>query len=89
MSRQLHRLENLLLIGALASLAAWLVGKAAELKGLHRQYQANTIRTRNVLSTCYLGCEVIESARETMTLIDFRQALRALRIDRFAYALAA
>ena len=89
MSRQLHRLENLLLIGALASLAAWLVGKVAELKGIHRQYQANTIRTRNVLSTFYLGCEVIESARETMTLIDFRQALRALRIDRFAYALAA
>ena len=31
MSRLPHRLENLLLIGALATLAAWLVGKVAEL----------------------------------------------------------
>lgn len=89
MSRQLHRLENLLLIGALATLAAWLVGKVTELKGLHRRFQANTIRTRNVLSTFYLGCEVISSAWIKMTLADYREALRVLREDRFAYALAA
>jgi len=89
MSRQPHRLENLLLIGALATLAAWLVGKVAELKGLHRHFQANTIRTRNVLSTFYLGCEIISSAWIKMTLADYRDALRVLREDRFAYALAA
>jgi Transposase DDE domain. len=89
MSRQPHRLENLLLIGALATLAAWMVGKVAELKGLHRQFQANTIRTRNVLSTFYLGCEVISSAWIKMTSTDYRDALRVLRVDRFANALAA
>jgi hypothetical protein len=88
MSRQPHRLENLLLIGALATLAAWLVGKVAELKGLHRHFQANTIRTRNVLSTFYLGCEIISSAWIKMTLADYRDALRVLREDRLADALA-
>jgi hypothetical protein len=89
MSRQLHRLENLLLIGALATLAAWLVGKIAEMKGLHRRFQANTIKTRNVLSTFYLGCEIIASAWMSMTSADFHKALQVLREDRYATALSA
>jgi hypothetical protein len=89
MSHLPHRLENLLLIGALATLAAWLVGKVAELHGLHRRFQANTIRTRNVLSTFYLGCEVIVSAWVKMTSADFRQALHVLSEDRFSDAWAA
>lgn len=88
MSRQLHRLENLLLIGALATLVAWLVGKAAELKGLHRQFQANTTKTRSVLSTFYLGCEVISSMWFSMTPADFRKAITVLREDRYAISLA-
>lgn len=89
MSRQKHRLENLLLIGALATLAAWLVGKSAELKGLHRKFQANTTKTRNVLSTFYLGCEIIASKWITMTLADFRQAIATLREDRYSMSLVA
>ena len=88
MSHQLHRLENLLLIGALATLAAWLVGKIAEIKGLQRRFQANTIKTRNVLSTFYLGCEIIASAWMLMTLSDFHRAIQVLREDRYATALA-
>lgn len=88
MSRQLHRLENLLLIGALSTLVAWLVGKAAELKGLHRQFQANTTKTRSVLSTIYLGCEVISSMWFSMTSADFRNAITVLREDRYAISLA-
>ena len=36
MTRGLWRLSNLLLIGAIAMMAVWLVGLAAERKGLHR-----------------------------------------------------
>ena len=79
-----YRLENLLLIGALAALAAWLVGKVAEMKHLHRRYQANTVGRRRVLSTFYLGCEVIAAAGVKMTAQDFRQALRTLSEDRYA-----
>lgn len=73
-----HRLENLLLIGALATFAAWMTGKVAEMK-IHRRYQANTIRNWNVLSTFYLGLEVISSMSVVMTRDDFWQTIRTLR----------
>lgn len=84
LTRKRYRLENLLLIGALATLAAWLVGKVAEMRDLHRRYQANTVRTRQVLSTFYLGCEIIAAADVRMTAKDFRRALRTLSEDRYA-----
>lgn len=89
MTRTLYRLENLLLVAALASLAAWLVGKVAELTNLHRRYQANTIRNRNVLSTVNLGCQVLASPDIVMTGADFTRALQLLHEDRYAPGLAA
>lgn len=53
------RLEVLLLIAALGMFAVTLVGHAAENRGLHRRYQANTVRDRRVLSLFYLGCAVL------------------------------
>ena len=47
--RNLARLEILLLIGALATFMAWLLGIATELKQWHRQHQSNTNRCRRVL----------------------------------------
>ena len=84
MTRIRYRLENLLLIAALATFAAWLVGKAVEMKGLHRRYQANTIRTRSVLSTFYLGLEVIATMSVPLTRKDFLQAILSLRENRYA-----
>jgi len=74
-----YRYENLLLVGALATFAVWLTGKVAELKQLHRQYQANTIKTRNVLSTFYLGCRVLKKQVVKFRREDFQLALNALR----------
>lgn len=88
MTRERYRLENLLLIGALATFAAWMVGKVAEMKMIHRRYQANTIKNRNVLSTFYLGLEVISSMSVVMTRDDFLQAIRTLRENRYAAGLA-
>ncbi len=53
------RLTVWLLIAALASLLAWIVGYRAEQLNLHHQFQSNTIRHRRVLSFFYLGCQVI------------------------------
>jgi hypothetical protein len=53
--RSTERLDLLLLIGALASLVALLVGLAGEAARLHHQFQANTRRTRRVLSLHTLG----------------------------------
>ena len=64
------RLIVWLMLAALACLWAWIVGYVAEKAGLHRQFQANTIRNRRVLSFFYLGCQVIR--KNTKIPIDFR-----------------
>ena len=53
------RIEVLLLIAMLASFVAWLTGWIAEKKGLHYQFQSNTIKNRRVLSLFFLGCQLI------------------------------
>ncbi len=83
LTRKRYRLENLLLIGALAMLAAWLVGKVAELKHMHRKFQANTVRSRAVLSLFYLGCEVIASNALRMTQVDYNKAIQSLTENRY------
>jgi len=48
-----------LVLCALASLLAWIVGYVAEQNQLHHQFQANTYRHKRVLSFFFLGCQVI------------------------------
>ncbi|MGH8588758.1 MAG: hypothetical protein ACREXX_05285 [Gammaproteobacteria bacterium] len=57
---QVERLQILLLIATLALMVAWLMGKATELTGQHRHYQANTVRNRVVPSTIFVGLQVID-----------------------------
>ena len=52
------RPEILLLLGALATLVAWLVGLAGRTLQLHRHLQANTERRREVLSTFFIGWQL-------------------------------
>lgn len=63
------RLGVWLMIAALASLFTWIVGRAAEQQNLHYQFQANSIKTRRVLSFFYLGCQLIR--KKITVLIDF------------------
>lgn len=76
------RYENLILVGVFATFAVWLTGKVAELKNIHRQYQANTIKKRNVLSTFYLGSCVLKKQVLDIRRTDFKDALAALQ-DQF------
>ena len=75
------RYENLLLIGQLATLAVWFVGKIAELKHWHRSYQANTVRTEKVLSTFFLGLEVIKRRADNFLNREFTQAIKQLQLQ--------
>jgi hypothetical protein len=54
-SRSKQRFAVLLVIGALAAFVAWIVGKIAEGRDLQRDFQANTERSRKVLSTFSVG----------------------------------
>lgn len=58
-SNSTARLEILLLLGALATLVVWLVGLAAHALQLNRNLQANTERRRDVLSTFFIGRELL------------------------------
>jgi len=61
-SRSLPRMAIQILLAALASLVAMLFGLAAEEANLRKQYQANTITARRVLSLVSLGCAVFRAA---------------------------
>jgi hypothetical protein len=71
---QVQRLQVLLLIAMLALMVAWIMGKAIEITGQHRQYQANTVKDRLVLSTIFIGLRAIDDARITLTKDDIGQA---------------
>jgi hypothetical protein len=58
-TRSADRLAVLLAISALAVFAAWLIGKAAEAKDLARGFQANSVRSRRVLSTIFVGLAAV------------------------------
>jgi hypothetical protein len=53
------RRDILLLIAMLASLIAWLTGKAGEKMKLQYQFQSNSIKHRRVISLFYLGCQLV------------------------------
>ena len=76
-----YRYENLLLVAHLATFAVWMIGKVAELKQWHRHYQANTVRTEKVLSTFFLGLEVIKRRADNFLRQEFRQAIKQLRLQ--------
>ncbi len=74
-----QRMAILLLIAMLALFVAWLMGKALELSGKHRDYQANSVKNRTVLSTIFLGLRVIDSQRTTLSANDINDAIRHLQ----------
>jgi hypothetical protein len=54
-SRMMHKLSVLLLIACLSQCMLYLLGLAVKTADKHRQYQANSIKHRNVLSNQFIG----------------------------------
>ncbi len=70
----------LLLIASLGMLALTLIGQAAESKGWHLGYQANTIRSRRVLSLFFLGKTYVERQDlESILDTDLRGSMKLIR----------
>lgn len=53
------RIDILLLIAALASFACWLIAICAKKENKQWDYQANSIKTRDILSPVYLACQLL------------------------------
>lgn len=81
------RMSILLLIASLALWICWLLGKAAHILGLHRTLQANTVRTRNVLSMIFLGFRVVNSSRVRITekAFNLAQLLLTASVRNYCY----
>ena len=62
-SRSPERFDILLLIGALILYILWRIGFAAEQLNYHHSLQANTEKSRRVLSHIYLGREAVNDLR--------------------------
>ena len=62
-----ERLENLLLLGALALLVIWLTGTVAMMTRCHHQFQSNTLRKRRVLSVTFVGMLVLRKSPPGVT----------------------
>lgn len=79
-----ERLQVLLLVAALATLALWLAGLCARDFGWAPRFQANTERRRAVASTVFLGRRLLQRLDFRLThrlLIHALQSLRALLLD--------
>jgi len=59
-SYNIERLNVALLISAIAMLFLWVLGLAAKQKEIHYSYQANSIKTHNVLSNFTIGWQVLQ-----------------------------
>jgi hypothetical protein len=78
-TKDIERLQILLLIGYLAIFALWLIGLAAERQKIHYDYQANTIKDRRVLSLVFLGLQIILHEPNRITQVDLIHALKEAR----------
>ena len=77
-TRNKSRLEVLLLLAALANWLHYMLGVAAELAGKHRSFQANSLKTRRVLSINYLGKRLCRLARVGISGEEIQAAVRQL-----------
>lgn len=80
-TRSPERLSNLLLIGMLATLVVWLIGRLTEQNGGHYHYQANTVKKQRVLSLFYLGCLRLRQGHQQLSLREWQQAIALVQYD--------
>ena len=73
------RIEILLLIGMLTQFALLIVGKVAYIKDYYKDFQANPIRTRRVLSYFFLGKELIGREAYSFSVKDLALAVGGLK----------
>ena len=71
-TKNARRLSVLVLIGTLTHLAVWLLGNAGRRKLLHYGFQANTVRNSTVLSTFFLGCQMLNRRKIPISLNDIK-----------------
>jgi len=85
-TKDVKRLEILLLIAEIATIMLWLIGFSGELIHLQKSFQANTSKSR-VLSLLTLGKQIILHCLNKIKNSDIIETLKILSIDCYALAL--
>ena len=78
LGRNPRRLAILLLLGALATLALWVLGLYACQSGIGRTLQANTVTDKPVLSVVFIGQRLVARSLD-ISKSEFTKALERLR----------
>ncbi|WP_157447795.1 transposase, partial [Colwellia sp. MT2012] len=78
-SSSLERVNILLMIAMLTQFSLILVGKMAYIKGYYKDFQANTVKSRRVLSYFRLGKELIRREQYQFNVADIALALGGLK----------
>ena len=78
-SQSTKRVEILLMIAMLTQFALILIGKAAYIKGYYKAFQANTVKTKRVLSYFYLGKEILKWENYSFKVADLLLAFGGLK----------
>lgn len=76
-SKNIDRIQILLLIAMIATLIAYITGLIAETLGWNYQFQANTCKKNRVLSLFYLGCQVLKK-KNIIPIKSIKKAFLAL-----------
>ncbi|MDF1588808.1 MAG: transposase [Gammaproteobacteria bacterium] len=71
-TRIVARLTVLLLIAMLGQFILYLLGMAVKLLGKHRRYQANSLKTKSVLSYQFIGLRAFKDRSLTLRQADWR-----------------
>jgi len=88
-SRSLKRIEVLLFLNVIASIVLILIGFTVFMAKQHYQYQANTIKTRRVLSFHFIGLRTCADKRFKLLKRDLTHSLNKINqiIDGVSYAI--
>ncbi|RLM06111.1 hypothetical protein BIY31_16375 [Gibbsiella quercinecans] len=73
-STGIPRLNVLCLLGIIASIIMWFMGYLLEMTGKHYSYQANTVKTRRVLSFQTLARNVLRHEPDFITETNLNRA---------------
>lgn len=78
-SKSAKRYNNLLLVAALALFVLWCIGQVAVEQKYHYKLQANTVRTKTVLSNIYLAMQIIDDQRYEIDEKKFRVVFKTIQ----------
>jgi len=84
---KIERLKVLILIGSMTAVFAWLLGKASELFGTHRQFQASSTKNKTVLSSIFIGIRIFRKKLLPLSVKTFDASQQLLKKTVSGYAI--